>query len=100
MRFSEEELRSLGPNVRRLVEHFVADHEPSDEEKRAMGSRLRGIGHILLRAGRRVEDGDVDAIGEMIMNPEVKWLVKRYLETRVLSDLLLNEAEKADAENN
>lgn len=97
MPINEDDLKGLGPNVRKLVETM---REPSEEERKAMGQRLRDFGHTLLRTARHVEDGDLDALGELLHGKRARWFVTRYLETHALSNALIQQAEKKDAERN
>ena len=96
---SEDDLKGLGPNVRKLIKE-MSDEMPSEDERKGMGQRLRDFGHILLRTARHVEDGDLDAIGEMLHSKQAHWFVVRYLQTHTISQMLLREAEEKDANRN
>jgi hypothetical protein len=92
-------VNQYGPRIRRLVRE-AQEHLPSDDERREMGSRLRAVAHIILRAARRTEEGDLEALGEMAYSEEVRRFAEKVIVTSTLAEKIVNDALSADAEEN
>lgn len=87
-----------GPRVRKLMEEAMAPS--TEEELKGMGSDLRAVAHLILRAARRVEEGDLKVIGELLNERRVQDFAAKAVAVPLLSEAMLSRAERADAGDN